>query len=347
MHASMRALRRLTLVTALVLVSTWAVASLAQAAIFVDTSPGTAAPPATLGPYTMTAFGPDPRPVFTDVTTVPGPSGNVTFAAPMNHRKIGNGWATWSHGYTGSVYYTNGALTAGMTLPANTKGFYFYAEPEPFAVHNVTATAQNGTTTTIAISGSAGARYIGFYATGADSIVSIAVSSDIDFAIGEFGITADRDNDGVPDSEDNCPDTPNPDQSDIDFDGIGDACDLTFTSNRCRVIGNGTSGPSGPRALGVYADSRFLPMIIGGVTHADRSNIFGNLTALSLRGVACSGNEATIIGRGRTMSGLRDFVLQVEDNVSLGTGDTYSISWLGYSAGGTITGDIIVQDFNN
>jgi hypothetical protein len=36
----------------------------------------------------------------------------------------------------------------------------------------------------------------------------------------------DTDNDGVPDDEDNCPETPNPEQSDSDCDGIGDVCDV-------------------------------------------------------------------------------------------------------------------------
>lgn len=35
----------------------------------------------------------------------------------------------------------------------------------------------------------------------------------------------DTDNDGVPDDQDNCPDTPNSDQADSDGDGIGDVCD--------------------------------------------------------------------------------------------------------------------------
>lgn len=34
----------------------------------------------------------------------------------------------------------------------------------------------------------------------------------------------DRDKDGIPDFQDNCPDVPNPDQADIDRNGVGDAC---------------------------------------------------------------------------------------------------------------------------
>lgn len=35
----------------------------------------------------------------------------------------------------------------------------------------------------------------------------------------------DRDQDGVPDLRDNCPDTPNPDQEDVDRDGVGTPCE--------------------------------------------------------------------------------------------------------------------------
>lgn len=160
--------------------------------ITVDTSFGTGAPGATLGPYTMTPFGDDARPVFNDVTSVPSPlSGDLSFSIAMNHREIGNGWATWSHGYTGDVYYTNGASSVVMTMPSGTGAFYFYAEPNAFSVFDMTATANDGTTTTIAVNGSSGAQYFGFWASTGSSIASITISTaNADFAVGEFGIAS-------------------------------------------------------------------------------------------------------------------------------------------------------------
>jgi YD repeat-containing protein len=48
------------------------------------------------------------------------------------------------------------------------------------------------------------------------------------YGIGLTLVACDRDEDGVPDHQDNCPITANPDQADLDGDGIGDVCDDAF-----------------------------------------------------------------------------------------------------------------------
>jgi hypothetical protein len=167
----------------------------ANPGIFVDTSPGTNSPPATLGPYTMTAFGADPQPEFADVSGVAAPGGGtVGFSPSLEHRIVPDSWATWSNGYTGDVYWNGAQGNTMLSMPTGTAAFYFYVEPDAFATLNVTATAQDGTTTTVPVSGDSGAQYFGFYGTGGDTISSITVSSDDgDFAVGEFGIVTDAD----------------------------------------------------------------------------------------------------------------------------------------------------------
>jgi hypothetical protein len=59
---------------------------------------------------------------------------------------------------------------------------------------------------------------------------------------GLITILLDSDNDGIPDSDDNCPFTPNPDQVDTDGDGVGDACDNcpnTFNTDQADSDGDG------------------------------------------------------------------------------------------------------------
>lgn len=184
----------------------------AASTITFDGSVGTNAPPPTLGPYQMTPFGNDPRPVCTSgagapcpgtfFTNVVDPAGTVTFSPMVQHRKVGQGWNTWSHGYTGDVYYVTGnSLT--MTLPANTVAFYFYAEPNS-GIKTITATAQDGTTSgPIPVNAASGARYYGFYATGGATIATITVNLQVvlgegpfppgrGFAVGEFGIAVNQ-----------------------------------------------------------------------------------------------------------------------------------------------------------
>jgi hypothetical protein len=164
-----------------------------------DGSPGTNAPPGTLGGYAMTQFGLDPQPVCPDsgyiVAGVSDPAGTVTFSQPLQHdRATISCWATWSHGYTGDVYDTLAAADptqVTLTLPAGTKAFYLYAEPNVFDLFDVTATAQDGTTSgPVQVQGNSGARYFGFYGTGDAEIATITITTTdtSGLGIGEFGI---------------------------------------------------------------------------------------------------------------------------------------------------------------
>ena len=158
--------------------------------IVFDGSPGTAAPPSTLGPYTMTPFGLDPQGLNVSVSGVPDPAGAIAFAPALNHLRVGQGWATWSNGYTGDVYSNPGTQTT-ITLPPGTKAFYFYAEPNQFQLLSVEAVAQDGTTSgPINVQGDSGAQYFGFYGTGDATLASITVTTadPTGFAVGEFGI---------------------------------------------------------------------------------------------------------------------------------------------------------------
>ncbi len=179
--------------------------------LYIDTSPGTGAPPPTLGGYGMIPFPPDPQPTGTDVTSVAvpptplgalGPQGSILFDQPMDHVTIGSGWATWSNGYTGDVYTSLDAPDINhvvITLPAKTAAFYLYVEPDIFSTFAVTATGKSAfgwsTSTTLLVNGLGGARYIGVYSVSGGFVKTIRI--DVDpaadgFAVGEFGINGGK-----------------------------------------------------------------------------------------------------------------------------------------------------------
>jgi cysteine-rich repeat protein len=65
-----------------------------------------------------------------------------------------------------------------------------------------------------------------------EDVFAISASKRHTLALVVSAAPIDADGDGVPNSSDNCPNTPNPDQTDTDEDGIGDFCDpITEISN--------------------------------------------------------------------------------------------------------------------
>ncbi len=163
-------------------------------AAIVGTALGTGAPPAMLGGYAMTAFGLDPQPLISDVSAVATPlGGSITFDAPMSHRRVlpvGGGWSTWSHGYAGDVYYSNGRTRVTIDMPTATAAFILYAQHNGSSLRRFTVTADDGTSVTQKSDGRAGAAGYGFHSTDGSVLTSITVTCPTDFAIGTFHIAA-------------------------------------------------------------------------------------------------------------------------------------------------------------
>ncbi len=132
-----------------------------------------------------------PGSVYDTVYSIPSTYGDLTFDAGHSLRMIGQGWATWSHGYTGQVFYNNGLMATGYDMPGGIAAFDAYLEPNPFALHDFVATAYGSAGGEVTIDfqahGSAGANHFGFFATGED-LVRIEISGSADWAIGEFRV---------------------------------------------------------------------------------------------------------------------------------------------------------------
>ncbi len=157
---------------------------------------GTDAPYATIGGYAMTAFDPDPQPISTVVSSVASPLGGfVDFSPSLTHYTTPGTWATWSHGYTGDVYWTGDATSVTLAMPAETVAFYLYAEPNPRdASYWIIAYDQYGAGFGQFVDGDGGAKGFGFYADPGSGQIITSIQVDYDgplgFAVGEFGIAA-------------------------------------------------------------------------------------------------------------------------------------------------------------
>jgi len=165
------------------------------AAEIIGVAGGADPPPPTLGPYAMTPFPLDDRPLYELVTDVPSPLGGaVEFSDPLSHRRVveGGGWAFWGHPYYGDVYYGDGILDYTMYLPAKTMAFYFYAHQAADSFLWITATTDDGTAVEQQVPHFGGAKYFGFYQDdpGGPPIefIHVSCSYECEVTVGEFGI---------------------------------------------------------------------------------------------------------------------------------------------------------------
>jgi hypothetical protein len=130
---------------------------------------------------------------FTDIPGLASSLGAVAFDVLHNKRTIGSGWGTWSHGYTGEVFYTNGSTSTTYTMPGGARAFDLYVEPNPFSLEPFTAvgTCSDGSTATVNFSadGTSGANHCGFFTLPGKTLVSVQVTGNVDFAIGELRIS--------------------------------------------------------------------------------------------------------------------------------------------------------------
>lgn len=165
--------------------------ALAAGAIGFDGKPGTGPPPRKLHKLKMKKFEADSRPDNSIVRSVKGPTGKVKFSIALVKKTVPTTWSTWSNGYHSSVYNDSNGGPVTLTLPAGTKAFYFYIEPNA-GTGKFTATSGGVSSGPRSVNSSAAAKYFGFYAKKATgSVKKITVTetgSTLGFAIGEFGI---------------------------------------------------------------------------------------------------------------------------------------------------------------
>ena len=161
-------------------------------AIVFDLSPGTGAPPATLGGFTMTPVPSPGAPACTGLLPPLTTPGGPLAVAPTEtlSRCVGSGWATWSHGYLGDVYHVAGGTSQTLTLPPATSAFYFYVQPDPFSPRDFEVLADGVSSGEFSVDGSGGAVYVGVFDNSGGTLGSITVRTTKggDFSTGEYGI---------------------------------------------------------------------------------------------------------------------------------------------------------------
>lgn len=159
---------------------------------------GTAAPPAAVGPFAVTAYDVAAQAAIANganTAVIPGSplAPNTTTSFRVQKRTVGDGWASWSHGYAGPVFFTV-PIQPPLTLTiAPARAFYVYVEPaafgRPFAF--TVATNAGGASGPVFVDAAGGATGFAFYTTAGESLTAITIDADANaggFAFAELGL---------------------------------------------------------------------------------------------------------------------------------------------------------------
>ncbi|HWS77625.1 MAG TPA: hypothetical protein VN205_04530 [Thermomonas sp.] len=183
-------------------------ASFAANSAIVFTHIGETAPPATLGGHAMTPFATAPQaaiPDYSSIGVIPGNpfAGDLTITPNSSKFTLGASWGTdpWPGSYLGPVFFTGWAVSSRtLTLPPNTKAFYFYLQnnDQDRIADTIIVTSDSGATSgpvvvqTDYTAPDVGAHGFGFHSTNGESIVSITVQTTEPqgFGLANFGINA-------------------------------------------------------------------------------------------------------------------------------------------------------------
>lgn len=153
----------------------------------------------------------------------------------------------------------------------------------------------------------------------------------------------DDDSDAVPDTSDNCPVVVNPDQADADMDGVGDACDPVFDNDAGKITGGGRTTSANNFGFNAqYTVGDAGPK--GNVEYHDRTAGV-QLKGDTITGIAISGTRAVIVGTGTVNGVAVSFRIDVDDLGEPGRNDRFRVSWPGYSSPGStlISGNVQIH----
>lgn len=116
--------------------------------------------------------------IGTSLSSLSSPLGDIELSPSVTKQQVGVTWLTWSNGYQGEVYSTNGNTTLDIKLP-NLAAFDFYAQPDKFDLFTISAVAQSGDVLSQVVNGRSGAQYFGFYSDSPlDPLQSIRITAD-------------------------------------------------------------------------------------------------------------------------------------------------------------------------